>query len=126
MQVEFHWDEPAGVIRAQVKGLANAQDYFDRFRQFLGENPDLQTAPMLWDLRQLDFASFTPKEVAKMADLRRSLHDFRHDAKSAVLISSALEYIPIMFLKQTAEISDMPLEIFMDEKEAMAWLTPIA
>jgi len=122
MQVEFHWDSLAEVIRAQINGPANAQDYFDRFRQFLVDNPDLRTAPMLWDLRQLDFASFTPEEVTKLAELRRSLHEFRHDAKSAVLISSALEYIPMMFLKQTAEISDMPLEIFMEEREAMAWL----
>jgi len=122
MQVEFHWDSQAAVIRAQLNGPANAQDYFDRFRQFLVDNPELQTAPILWDLRQLDFASFTPQEVAKLAELRRSLHEFRQDAKSAVLISSAMEYIPLMFLKQTAEISDMPLEIFMEEREALVWL----
>lgn len=123
MQVELLWDSQAGIIRAAVNGPASAQDYFDRFRQFLIDNPERGTAPILWDLRGLDYSSFTPAEVARLAELRRGLHDLRHDAKAAVLISSALEYLPMMFLKQTAEISNLPLEIFMDEGKALAWLT---
>lgn len=123
MQVDFSWNGTDGIIRAVVGGPANAQDYHDRFEQFLTENPALRAAPVLWDLRKLDYSSFTPEEVMRVAALRRELHGFRHDTKAAVLIASGIDYIPMMFLKQKAAVSDMPLEIFLNEAEAVGWLT---
>lgn len=122
MEVAFRWDADLGIVRGACHGPANVVLYQESIIAFITSGACPPSSCMLLDLRGLDFSTLTPEMVASLADLREETKTLRKGAYTALIVDDDIDVLLATFLRERIAQSGPPLEVFVREDKALAWL----
>jgi hypothetical protein len=122
MLVDVSIDAELGVCSVRVTGrfeLSQRRSAMHAILERLGADPDM---PTLYDLRGSDFTHLSAEDMALLRDQNRQLAGRRGDTRLALLVADDLSYGLCRMYAALGVSSNLEVDVFRDEREALRWL----
>lgn len=123
MPIKLKYDELLKILTAEVSGLVVIEDFYKIAPQIVSDPRFSSNVNMIWDVRQMDSASFTREFAESLIKLRVQIADKRGDARLAIVASDDLAYgMSRMYQGMTEGDFRQSLNVFREPEEASAWI----
>ncbi len=120
MSICLDFDPVSGVLRAEVRGRFDLQEYREAMRCITSGKQYPETVPTIWDMRHFDFVKFDSHQALNTHMVSQSFRS-RHSTRIAFVVSNPLGYGMVRMLQSLDNLTDESM-IFYDYDEANRWL----
>ena len=124
MEVHLEFDSTYGILRAQLSGIFDSDEYREALSKITSGVHYPATISTIWDLRKLDFADIDSKLAHYVKQIRSSFK-LRANAKIAYVVSSQLGYGLMRMFQVLTETEEYSL-VFYEYDEAEKWIRDVA
>lgn len=122
MQIEISIDPDRHVAMVHIAGRLDMREVARAAAAFV-DHPDFTPGmPAIFDLRDVDFASFGAAESRAISEINRRLASRRGSARVALLVESDLGFGVLRMHEVLGQSPNLQVRVFRDMVEAQHWV----
>lgn len=123
MQVQIVMNDHEGYGIVCVTGVVARAEYEPAVRAILDDPLFRKGMALIFDLREADLSALNAEDFRHFAAVNQRMAERRGTARSAVIVSSALQFGLIRMYEFLGATTNLQNNVFRDADEAVAWAT---